>query len=60
MARLIPRKIINGKVYKMCSKCHKYIPETEFNRETKRGDRIQGYCRDCQSEYLATHYKEDK
>jgi hypothetical protein len=38
---------------KICTRCHKELEESEFN---KRGKSLQSYCRNCQKSILSTHY----
>ena len=49
MAKLIPRKVIRGIVYKQCGKCHKYKPTTEFHPHRRaKPDYLQSYCKECE------------
>ena len=42
---------------KICSKCKKELPESNFN---KRGKKLQPFCKKCNSKYLKEHYKNNK
>lgn len=49
MAKIIPRKVIRGIIYKQCGRCREYLPTTEFH--PYRGssyDHLQGYCKKCE------------
>lgn len=58
MANYIARRVIRGIIYKKCSKCHEYHPESEFNRCTKATDHLQSYCRPCNVDYCKAWHKE--
>lgn len=51
MPKLIDRKVIRGIIYKYCSGCRKYHPESEFNKCSKATDYLQSYCKECNIEY---------
>ncbi len=43
---------------KICTKCQKELPITEFNKKT--GDQLQPVCKTCQSKYFRKYYKRRK
>lgn len=38
---------------KVCKRCGRSLPVTEFNKHSKTADRLQPYCKECQSEAMA-------
>lgn len=38
---------------KVCKKCGRSLPVTEFNKHSKTADRLQPYCKECQHKAIA-------
>ena len=60
MAKRIDRKVIRGIIYKQCSRCREYHPESEFNRRHDTSDHLQCYCRVCNAEYCKKWAKQEE
>jgi len=54
--------IIQGKAYevKKCSRCGNTYDVDTFNRDTKRGEGRQRYCRSCSNRYGRANYRSQK
>lgn len=42
---------------KLCTRCGRELPVSNFSRRTKSKDGLQPYCKDCQREEAAAYYK---
>ena len=42
---------------KVCRRCHKELPVSEFNRHSRSRDGYQPFCKDCQKEVFHAHGK---
>ena len=42
---------------KLCTRCGRELPVSNFSRRTKAKDGLQPYCKDCQRETAAAYYK---
>lgn len=51
MGKIVDRKVIRGIIYKRCSCCNKYYPESEFNQCAEHHDKLQCYCKQCNKDY---------
>lgn len=51
MARTKQKKVIRGIIFKCCSRCGDYHPESEFNMRADTADHLQYYCKECNREY---------
>ena len=46
---------------KKCPRCGRVLPLSEFNKNSKNKDGLQGYCRECQHEiYQASQVSKEK
>ena len=43
---------------KVCSKCGRELPTSEFNKDKKAKDGLQRYCKECQKQYKSKWYGE--
>jgi hypothetical protein len=43
---------------KICSKCGRELPLSEFNKDRTRKDGLQTYCKDCRKQYMKQYNKE--
>ena len=43
---------------KECRKCHKFLPNSEFYKDTCKNDGLSSYCKKCSSEYNKQYRKE--
>ena len=43
---------------KICSKCRRELPLSEFNKDRTRKDGLQTYCKDCRKQYMKQYNKE--
>lgn len=46
--------VIDG--YKMCSKCRKFMPVSEFYRNRTLKDGVSNYCKICKYDYMKEYY----
>ena len=60
MGRLFERKVRRGIIYKRCSCCRRYCPESEFNQSVDHADKLQSYCKQCNKEYCHEWRQEHK
>lgn len=53
---------IKGRKYKLkrCSKCGYFRALEDFNRDTRRADNLQRYCRECSNDYGRSDYDGNK
>jgi protein-arginine kinase activator protein McsA len=42
---------------KECSKCHQFLPNSEFYKDTSKKDGLRSYCRKCQREHNREYRK---
>ena len=45
---------------KVCSKCKRELPISEFHKNKSRNDGIYSQCKQCRSKYLSEYYKNNK
>ena len=45
---------------KLCTKCGKEKPISEFSKSARRADGLQRYCKSCMAEYNRIHYRKIK
>jgi len=60
MAKYVPRKVIRGVIYKKCSCCGDYKPESEFSLKNASPDKIQYYCQTCNRAYCKAWAKANR
>lgn len=51
---------INVPTTKVCTKCGRELPLSEFNKSKKSNDGLQSYCKECQSEYNRANNRKKK
>lgn len=45
---------------KRCSKCTEYKPISEFNKNSAKKDGLSNNCKECNKNYLKSHYRKNK
>lgn len=59
-AKLAEREKLAAQGLKRCTKCKDVKEHSEFNKNKAMWDRLRSYCRICQSDKGAAHYKDNR